>query len=44
MGCDRGSGRVPYRTATVAVFLEGLIFLALSLAGLRSKAVRALPE
>ncbi|KAG6512447.1 adenine/guanine permease AZG2-like [Zingiber officinale] len=39
-----GSGRVPYETALAAVFLEGCIFLALSLLGLRSRMARLIPR
>lgn len=40
----RGSGSVSYTTANAAVFLEGIMFLILSLSGLRKKAVMAMPE
>ena len=40
----RGSGPVPFQTATTAVFLEGVIFLLLSVSGIRAWAVRKLPE
>ncbi|EPS66133.1 hypothetical protein M569_08643, partial [Genlisea aurea] len=39
-----GSGNVPYRTALAAVFIEGLIFLAISAAGLRSKLAKLVPK
>lgn len=38
-----GSGPVPYRMALTAVFVEGLIFVALSLLGLRQWLARAIP-
>ncbi|GJN40502.1 hypothetical protein PR202_gb29723 [Eleusine coracana subsp. coracana] len=46
---DRGDGgvvrdRLPYRTALAAVFLEGLLFLALSVVGLRSRLARLIPK
>lgn len=40
----RGSGPVPFKTATTAVFLEGVIFLLLSVSGIRAWAVKKLPE
>ncbi|GJM88283.1 hypothetical protein PR202_ga04328 [Eleusine coracana subsp. coracana] len=39
-----GSGQLPYRTALAAVFLEGLLFLALSVVGLRSRLARLIPK
>ncbi|XP_074581732.1 adenine/guanine permease AZG2-like [Curcuma longa] len=39
-----GSGRVPYETALAAVFLEGCIFLGLSLLGLRAQIARLIPR
>ncbi|KAJ8476394.1 hypothetical protein OPV22_020121 [Ensete ventricosum] len=39
-----GSGRVPYETALAAVMLEGCLFLALSVLGLRSKLARLIPR
>jgi AGZA family xanthine/uracil permease-like MFS transporter len=40
----RGSGFVRYKTATTAVVLEGIVFLFLSLSGLRAWAVKSLPS
>ncbi|XP_029122370.2 adenine/guanine permease AZG2 [Elaeis guineensis] len=39
-----GSGPVPYGTALAAIMLEGGIFLALSVLGLRSKLARIIPR
>ncbi|KAF2762052.1 hypothetical protein EJ05DRAFT_434150 [Pseudovirgaria hyperparasitica] len=39
-----GTGPVPYRLALAAVFIEGLIFVALSLLGMRQWLVRLLPH
>ncbi|KAG8067722.1 hypothetical protein GUJ93_ZPchr0005g14451 [Zizania palustris] len=39
-----GSGTLPYRTALAAVFLEGLIFLFISVVGLRSKLAKFIPK
>ncbi|WOL02444.1 adenine/guanine permease AZG2-like [Canna indica] len=39
-----GSGRVPFETALAAVMLEGILFLALSLFGLRAKLARLIPR
>jgi len=39
-----GSGLVPYRLALTAVFVEGLIFVALSVLGLRQWLARAIPQ
>jgi AGZA family xanthine/uracil permease-like MFS transporter len=39
-----GSGPVPYRLALTAVFVEGLIFVALSILGLRQWLARAIPS
>ncbi|URE45689.1 Permease family [Musa troglodytarum] len=39
-----GSGHVPYGTALAAVMLEGCLFLALSVLGLRSKLARLIPR
>ncbi|KAF3937994.1 hypothetical protein ABW19_dt0206999 [Dactylella cylindrospora] len=39
-----GSGPVPYRMAITAVFIEGLIFVALSLFGLRQWLARVIPN
>ncbi len=38
-----GTGNVPYRLALTAVFVEGWIFIALSLLGMRQWLVRLLP-
>ncbi|CZR59144.1 probable permeases [Phialocephala subalpina] len=38
-----GSGSVPYRLALTAVFVEGLIFVALSILGLRQWLARTIP-
>lgn len=40
----RGAGHTPYRTATTAVVLEGLLFLLLSASGVRAWLVKGLPE
>lgn len=39
-----GSGRLPYRTALATVFLEGHIFLFISVIGLRSKFAKFIPK
>uniref|UniRef100_A0ACD5YJA0 Uncharacterized protein n=1 Tax=Avena sativa TaxID=4498 RepID=A0ACD5YJA0_AVESA len=39
-----GSGTLPYRTALAAVFLEGLIFLFISVVGLRAKLAQFIPK
>jgi AGZA family xanthine/uracil permease-like MFS transporter len=39
-----GQGLVPYRLALTAVFVEGLIFVALSILGLRQWLARAIPS
>ena len=39
-----GSGPVSYRLALTAVFVEGLIFVALSILGLRQWLARAIPS
>ncbi|XP_074565601.1 adenine/guanine permease AZG2-like [Curcuma longa] len=39
-----GSGRVPYETALAVVMVEGCLFLALSLLGLRSRLARLIPR
>ncbi|KAL3427064.1 xanthine/uracil permease [Phlyctema vagabunda] len=39
-----GQGAVPYRLALTAVFVEGLIFIVLSLLGLRQWLARAIPS
>jgi AGZA family xanthine/uracil permease-like MFS transporter len=39
-----GQGLVPYRLALTAVFVEGLIFVALSIFGLRQWLARAIPS
>uniref|UniRef100_A0A0D9WF82 Adenine/guanine permease AZG1 n=1 Tax=Leersia perrieri TaxID=77586 RepID=A0A0D9WF82_9ORYZ len=39
-----GSGTLPYRTALAAVFLEGLIFLFISVVGLRSRLAKFIPK
>lgn len=39
-----GTGPVPYRLALTAVFVEGLIFVALSILGLRQWLARAIPS
>ncbi|CAO3598012.1 unnamed protein product [Absidia cylindrospora] len=38
-----GSGKVPYETALAAVFIEGLIFLVLSILGIRQWLTRLIP-
>lgn len=38
-----GTGNVPYRTALTAVFIEGLIFVALTVLGMRQWLARAIP-
>ncbi|KAI9803397.1 MAG: hypothetical protein M1833_000916 [Piccolia ochrophora] len=38
-----GSGRIPYRLALTAVFIEGFIFIFLSLIGMRQWLVRLVP-
>ncbi|KAJ6184840.1 hypothetical protein N7519_006141 [Penicillium mononematosum] len=40
----RGSGMVPYSTALTAVFVEGWVFLGLTLIGMRQWLARALPK
>ncbi|KAI2733403.1 hypothetical protein CBS147332_418 [Penicillium roqueforti] len=40
----RGSGMVPYSTALLAVFVEGWVFLGLTLIGMRQWLARALPK
>ncbi|KAK6611159.1 permease [Botrytis cinerea] len=39
-----GQGPVPYRLALTAVFIEGLLFVALSILGLRQWLARAIPR
>ncbi|KAJ4833909.1 Adenine/guanine permease azg1 [Turnera subulata] len=39
-----GSGNVPYKSALAAVFIEGLIFLAISAIGLRAKLAKLVPK
>jgi AGZA family xanthine/uracil permease-like MFS transporter len=39
-----GQGPVPYRLALTAVFVEGLVFVALSILGLRQWLARAIPS
>ena len=39
-----GSGKVPYETALTAVFMEGVIFLVLSLLGIRQWLARMIPQ
>ncbi|KAJ9084457.1 hypothetical protein DSO57_1024241 [Entomophthora muscae] len=39
-----GSGGIPYRTALAAVFIEGLVFIALTLMGIRQWIARLLPN
>ena len=39
-----GSGPIPYSTALAVVMLEGIVFLALSAVGLRSKLARLIPR
>lgn len=39
-----GSGKVPYTSALAAIFVEGLIFLFISAAGLRTKLANLVPE
>ena len=38
-----GTGPVPYRTALTAVFVEGFVFVGLSIFGLRQWLARAIP-
>lgn len=38
-----GSGLVPYSIALTAVFVEGFVFVALTLVGLRQWLARAIP-
>ena len=38
-----GTGPVPYRLALAAVFVEGLVFVGLSILGLRQWLARAIP-
>ncbi|WOL12789.1 adenine/guanine permease AZG2-like [Canna indica] len=40
----RGTGPVPYETAMAAIMLEGCLFLALSVLGLRAKLARLIPR
>lgn len=39
-----GTGRVAYKTALAAVFVEGFIFVALALLGVRSKLIELIPR
>lgn len=39
----RGTGPIPYKVALMAVFIEGWIFLALALTGMRQWLVRVIP-
>ncbi|GAB2264987.1 Adenine/guanine permease azg1 [Dionaea muscipula] len=39
-----GSGNISYRSALAAVFIEGLIFLAISAVGLRAKLAKLIPH
>ncbi|KAJ4831381.1 Adenine/guanine permease azg1 [Turnera subulata] len=39
-----GSGNVPYKSALAAVFIEGLIFLAISAIGFRAKLAKLVPK
>lgn len=39
-----GQGNVPYRVALFAVFIEGFVFIFLSLVGLRQYIVKLVPE
>lgn len=39
-----GTGAVPYRMALTAVFVEGFVFVGLSLIGLRQWLARAIPK
>ena len=39
-----GSGNISYRDALGAVFVEGLLFIAITAAGLRTKLARAIPR
>ncbi|KAF9583630.1 hypothetical protein BGW38_008996 [Lunasporangiospora selenospora] len=39
-----GSGRISYQTALAAVFIEGLVFLVLSILGLRQWLARCIPR
>lgn len=39
-----GSGSVPYGTALTAIFLEGLIFLLISVVGFRAKLAKLIPK
>ncbi|PGH18083.1 hypothetical protein AJ79_00711 [Helicocarpus griseus UAMH5409] len=40
----RGSGTVPYRLALTAVFIEGFVFVGLSVCGMRQWLARAIPR
>ncbi|KAF7850766.1 hypothetical protein BT93_L5015 [Corymbia citriodora subsp. variegata] len=39
-----GSGKVPYKSALAAIFIEGMIFLLLSAVGLRAKLAQLIPK
>lgn len=39
-----GSGLVPYRVAVTAVFVEGFVFVGLTICGLRQWLARAIPS
>lgn len=39
-----GTGDIKWRTAITAIFIEGLIFVALSVAGLRTQVAKLIPE
>jgi len=39
-----GSGDIEWKTAITAIFIEGLIFVAISVAGLRTKVAKLIPE
>ncbi|KAI9193653.1 permease [Polychytrium aggregatum] len=40
----QGSGKIPYRTAVAAVFIEGILFIVISLLGLRQLLAKAVPK
>lgn len=39
-----GSGKIPYKTALTAVFIEGIIFVVLALTGMRQWLVKIIPS
>ncbi|XVE80772.1 hypothetical protein DITRI_Ditri15bG0007200 [Diplodiscus trichospermus] len=39
-----GTGKVPYRSALTAIFIEGLLFLLISAVGLRAKLAKLVPK